>query len=221
MKKNLILAAVFLFAAKIATAQTERGTQNLGLNLSVANQDQTGTQLNYNNYSLYSTSAKTTQLSIGPNYSYFIADKLDLGADLSYSHFYTSESPDAMPEKQVQNSFGGDIFLRKYFMCSDKLGFRAGPYVGYSKMTSNYTYTTPYPGDIDHSTTQSVYGGVKLDLVYYPSKHLGVSATLANAEYSHDKLNNGSVGGNSSNNYSLALLTTGVGISVFYAFGGK
>ena len=106
-------------------------------------------------------------------------------------------------------------------MCSDKLGFRAGPYAGYGYSTNDYTYSTDYPGNLEHSSEHGIYGGIKLDLVYYPSKHLGLSATLANAQYEHDKQNNGDVGKSSYNNYSLVLITNGVGMSVFYAFGGK
>lgn len=221
MKKNLILAAAFLFAAKLATAQTEKGTQNLGLNFTEAHQTQNGTALNTTDNSFYPTSGKQTQLTIGPSYSYFIANKLDIGVDLSYSHFYSFNTPDYIPEKQVQNILSGDIFLRKYLMCSDKFGFRAGPYAGYGYTRTDYTYTTYYPGDLEHSTEHGIYGGIRLDLVYYPAKHLGLSATLANAQYEHDKVNNGNIGSTSDNNYSLALITNGLGVSVFYAFGGK
>src|ERR1700739_925826 len=124
MKKNLFLAVAFLFAAKLATAQTEKGTLNLGFNLTVAHQDQSGTQLNTNDNSYDAINNKATQLNIGPSYSYFIANKLDLGVDLTYSRFSADDSPNYSPEKQVGNTYSGDIFLRKYFMCSDKFGFR-------------------------------------------------------------------------------------------------
>lgn len=218
MKKNLILAVAFLFAVKLATAQTEKGTQNLGLNLSVAHQNLNGTELNTSDNSYNLTSNKQTQLSIGPSYSYFIANKLDLGVNLNYSHFTADASPNYSPEKQTQNIFSGNIFLRKYFMCSDKFGFRAGPYAGYGYTKSDYAYSTYYPGELENSTEHGIYGGIKLDLVYYPAKHLGLSATLANAQYEHDKVKNGDLGSTSINNYSLALITNGVGVSVFYVF---
>jgi len=223
MKKNLILAAAFLLAAKLATAQTDKGTQNLGLNLSFDHE-------NTNIIDLASPatnqpgSEKTTALSIGPSYSYFIADKLDIGANFTYSHFNAQDPPNYDPVSQHENIYDGEIFIRKYFMCSDKFGFRAGPYMGYSKTSSTYVYNVSNTNTniVDHSPGHSFYGGISLSMVYYPSKHLGVSATLANAEYAYYKGNSSSANNvTSSNNFSFSAISNNVGVSVFYVFGGK
>ncbi|MGN6181698.1 MAG: hypothetical protein ACTHNW_21125 [Mucilaginibacter sp.] len=222
MKKNLILAAAFLLAAKLATAQTDKGTQNLGLNLSF---DHENTNITYSASPVSTNqpgSEKTTALSIGPSYSYFIADKLDIGANFTYSHFTAQDPPYYNPASQHENIYDGELFIRKYFMCSDKFGFRAGPYVGYSKTSSTYLYNMPDTTFVSHSPGHSVYGGISLGMVYYPSKHLGVSATLANAEYAYYKGNSSSANSvTSSNNFSFSAITNNIGVSVFYVFGGK
>lgn len=220
MKKNLILAAVFLLAAKLATAQTDKGTQNLGLNLSFGHESE---NLNVQDFSgIYQPATeKTTQLSVGPNYSYFIADKLDIGANFTYSHFSAQDPPNYDPQNQHQNTYNGEVFLRKYFMCSDKFGFRAGPYAGYGKTNSYYSYSQSGSVTLNNSSSQSYYGGLSLGMVYYPLKHLGVSALLANAEYTHSKGNDSSSGKSTSNEFYLSAITQNVGVSVFYVFGNK
>lgn len=220
MKKNLILAAAFMLAAKLATAQTEKGTQNLGVNLSFGYESKNLTVPDFSG--TYQPAAeKATQLSIGPGYSYFIADKLDIGASFTYSHFSAQDPPTFDPQNQHQNTYNGEVFLRKYFMCSDKFGFRAGPYAGYGKTNSFYSYDQGGTATSNTSSSQSLYGGLSLGMVYYPLKHLGVSALLANAEYTHNKGNDSSNGKSTSNEFYLSAITSNVGVSVFYVFGNK
>jgi hypothetical protein len=220
MKKNLILAAVFMLAAKLATAQTDKGTQNLGLNLNFTHYSENLTVQNFSGINQPATE-KTTQLSIGPSYSYFIADKLDIGANFTYSHFSAQNPPTYDPQNQHQNTYTGEVFLRKYFMCSDKFGFRAGPYVGYGKTNNFYSYDQSGVVTTNTSSSQSFSGGLSLGMVYYPLKHLGVSALLANAEYAHNKGNDSSNGKSTADEFSFSAITNSVGLSLFYVFGNK
>ncbi len=83
MNKNLIVCAALLFAFKISYAQTEKGTQTLGLDFG-ASRSTSNQTINTANNSAESVGSAITNFTFGPNYSYFIADKLDIGAALSY-----------------------------------------------------------------------------------------------------------------------------------------
>jgi hypothetical protein len=222
MKKNLILVAAILFAAKMASAQIEQGTQNLGINLTVQHNNTNGNERDYTDYSLSPSTTKLTYIEPGLDYSYFIADKFDVGADLYYDHQYNYNSYLGSTTWQRSNTYGGDIFIRKYLMCSSKFGFRVGPYFGYGNTKSNEYNYEPSPATLaSNSSYNSITGSLRLDVVYYPVKHLGVSAMLADVGFSHSTGNDSVNGKYSSNTYSAQLISNVTGISLFYTFGEK
>lgn len=103
----------------------------------------------------------------------------------------------------------------------DKIGLRTGPFVGYTRSDNKTTYD-PSASIYDNDQKANNYtAGWGMDLVYYPSKHLGLSATLANLNYSHSTTNSGSEGHSSNDDINLNLINTGINLSVFYVFGGK
>jgi len=135
MYKKLLLVVLSCIALQTVKAQTEKGSQSLGLGFSVATSN-TNTSY-YNSVSgTYSTNAKgkQTSFSVAPSYSYFIADKLDIGTSLSYGQSTTKYNPDlSTATKSTSKGFTGSIFLRKYFLYNDKIGIRTGPYFNYEK----------------------------------------------------------------------------------------
>lgn len=219
MKKLMLLIAAFVFVYHASHAQTEKGTQTLGANLGF-------TYTKYNDVSSDSYSQpsyKETNFSIGPTYSYFIADKLDLGASVEYSSNVTNYIPNVNNEVANGSSrnYGGTIYLRKYFMYSDKLGLRTGIFAGYYRSTVTDNYIQSDATDDVNSKSNSYDGGVSLELVYYPTKHVGVSASLASVSYSHSKTNNDNQDNESVDNVNFDFINNGLTFSVFYAFGGK
>ena len=223
MKKSIMMIAAFTLAALISHAQTEKGSQTLGLNAMFQfNSSNDGNISPVNNSSTYNSNS-TKSFSIGPNYSYFIADKVDIGASLSFgrsTYNYNNSSPDAVNLlDQTYYSYGGIIYLRKYFMFADKIGLRAGPYLGYTKSDNKNTYSGSNPLNNFDSKTDYYNAGAKLDLVYYPSKKLGVSLSLANLSYSRYKTDTGIQGHSDGENVDFAFVNNGLALSVFYAFG--
>ena len=228
MKKVLILATVFLFAFLASKAQTEKGTQTLGLNMGFSYE-------NSNNFTIYPASTatstlntKTGQYNIGPTYSYFIADKIEIGGELSYSASkltYVAESyattNDNYPTKEIGNTFSGELFIRKYFMYKNTIGLRTEGYLGYSHGNETNTYTPTYAAYNYESKTTYYSGGANLDLVYYPSKKIGVSATIANLEYYHYNANNTTQGHDNGDNVTFSFINNALSFSVFYVFGNK
>jgi len=217
MKKSIFLIAAFLLAAVVSHAQTEKGNQTLGLNLGFGYQKTSGVSINPYDNSSTDAGTKSTSFNIGPAYSYFIADKLDLGAALSYgqsSYTYPQITNDI--QKQTSYAFSSSVYLRKYIMFGNKLGLRAGPYLSYEKGDNKTDYLgTSALYNQDSKLTE--YGaGARLELVYYPSKKLGFAASIANVSYDHAKFDNGNQGHTSSDNLGASFINNGLAFSVFY-----
>jgi hypothetical protein len=228
MKKVLILTAVFLFAFLASKAQTEKGTQTLGLNLGFSFNNSNDFTISPSNNSTTTLNTKNTQYHVGPTYSYFIADKLEVGGALSYSDSkltYVAESyattNDNYPTKEITNNFSGELFIRKYFMYKNTIGFRTQGYLGYSSGNETNTYTPTYAAYNYNSKTTYYSGGANLDLVYYPSKKIGVAATIANLEYYHYNANNTTQGHDNGDNVTFSFINNALSFSVFYVFGSK
>jgi hypothetical protein len=216
MKRSFILVAVLLIACSASYAQTQKGDQTLGLNFAFAYNNSSGVVVNGNN--TLQQGGKTTQFSIGPSYSYFIADKLDLGTTFSFLTNTSTYPPGYNISKYSTNNIGGIVYLRKYCMFNDKLGLRTGPYVGYNYNKTTETFTGT-PAVIQDTKTDYYNAGMRLELVYYPSKRLGLSTYLASLDYNHFTSSTGTSGHNSGDNFYFNVIGSGLSISVFYAFG--
>lgn len=217
MKKILFLIAAFLLAFQISKAQTEKGSQTLGLDLGFSHASSNNSYTAQG--STVVSSNERTSFLIGPGYSYFIADKLDIGTRLYYATGNQSNDGN-MATKQHSTEYIANLFLRKYFMYGDKIGIRTGPYIGYNRSNYKYTFEDPRYSSNTNIKTDTYIAGVNLGLVYYPSKKVGVSATLANLNYNHykskDPNNQQSTTGDS---VDLRLISNDLSISVFYTFG--
>lgn len=223
MKKTFILTFALLLAFVVSHAQTEKGTQTVGLNIQFNQSNANGGVADING-TLINETVKSNAITIGPQYSYFISDKLDLGGSFSYTgNSRTDPSNGAFSsEKQTNKSYGAMVFLRKYLMFADKFGVRAGPVFGYTHTNNSLVYTPAGNGYNDMYGKENSYTlGLTGELVYYPSKHLGFSATLANLGYNHAHTDNGGEGTQTSNEFYLNLINSGLSLSVFYSFGGK
>jgi hypothetical protein len=228
MNKFFILIAASLFTYGISSAQTEKGTQNLGLNFGFSINNANDFTIYPSDNSTTTLNSKTTTFNFGPNYSYFIADNLDIGAALSYSSSTTTNTTEAFatnnanyPVRAFSNNYGGSVYIRKYYLYKNTIGFRTGGYLGFSGGTSKNTYTTSNALYNFNSTTNYYSGGANVDLVYYPSKKLGISATIANLEYYHYNADNTTQGHDSGDSFSFNFINSGLSLSVFYVFGSK
>lgn len=217
MKKHLIAIAALLFAYQISNAQTEKGTQNLGLNMSIG-------YLKVNTLSGSGSptgdSHKNTSFSIGPDYSFFIADNLDLGFSVSYSaskQEYTNVSPNI----QESHGYSAGVYMRKYFLYDGKIGLRTGGHLNYGHDNTKYTATGTSSFYNYDSKSNSFAIGAGLELVAYPAKKLGISASLAGFNYAYAKQDAGTMGKTDLNSFNFSTASDGLTMSVFYVFGGK
>jgi len=225
MKKNLILAIAGVLAVQISMAQTQKGAQTLGGSFYYAQSTNNNSSINGINPQPNIQKNTTSNFSIGPAYSIFVADKIELGGSLQYStQTNKSTYSGAFPSpdyKSVFNSFGGSLSLLKYCMFDNKIGLRMGPYLSYSsgknKATTSANSLTTTNNNEDYNAR------AKVDLVFYPSKTLGLAASLANVGYSKSKSHNvdNPQQSYSTETFNANLITNGVQLSVFYVFGDK
>lgn len=225
MKKNLVLAIAGVLAVQISMAQTQKGAQTLGGSIYYSQLTDNVSMVNGINPQATVQKNTTSNFSMGPAYSIFVADKIELGGSIQFStqtnkSIYSGAFP-SPDYKSVYNTFGGSLSLLKYCMFDNKLGLRMGPSVSYSS-GKNKTTTSTNPLTTTNNT-ENYNARARVDLVFYPSKTLGLAASLANIGYSKSKSRNVE---DPQQNYSTEvfnanLITNGIQLSVFYVFGNK
>nr|WP_067057534.1 hypothetical protein [Mucilaginibacter sp. L294] len=217
MYKKLLLAFVSIIAIQSAKAQTEKGSQMLGASFGVSTSSSDSKYLDYNNNTYGpNVHGKTTSYSIAPNYSYFVADKLDVGVSVGYSYLKNDyDDSNFAPQHQRDNSFNAGIYLRKYFLYDNKIGIRTGPLFNYqtSKTIQSNEVTPQYDSQ---RKTNSYTGGIGLDFVYFPIKRIGLTAALGGINYSHQEVKGTNPA--SYNNFN-ASFANGFIFSINYVFG--
>lgn len=211
MYKKLLLVAVSVITIQAAKAQTEKGSQSLGVTFGISTGSTKQNNL-INNNIVDHNNVKQKNYSISPDYSYFIADKLDIGVGLGYGYSNAKYNSDNDVHEQTAKSFSGTVALRKYFLFDNKIGIRTGPFLTYEKIKSNYTYTT----NTNDYNSDYYAGGINLDFVYYPAKNIGLAANLGNVRYAHQKFKGDTQGTN--NAFNLGF-TDNLSLSVYYVFG--
>lgn len=114
------MALVAVLCSVAAKAQTKQGDQLLGGSILLrtinGTQDYNSPVNNSNNYS---GNVSDKSFGIGPTYSYFVANKLDLG--LSASYFVDKQTGTYVPSTYQltlsrSHSYFASVFLRKYFL---------------------------------------------------------------------------------------------------------
>jgi hypothetical protein len=223
MKKILILMAAFLFAIQVSHAQTEKGNQTLGVNLEFSYDKTNSFNINSYDNSSSTQNLTITTFGVGPSYSYFIADKLDIGTSLNYG---TSKQTDNQvnnvvnPTKETNSNYGATIYLRKYFMFQNKIGFRVGPELGYIGGKSNTTYPASNTNNYNsNSSTNQYTAGIDLGMVYFPSKKIGMSVAIANLTYDHSNDNYTTMGHQNQDSINFRFINNELSFSIFYVFG--
>jgi hypothetical protein len=223
MNKKISILILALTGAFTVNAQTQKGDQLLGgsifFSTSKSNQDyiaDPGYQYNPNNIT------KSNQFGIGPNYSYFIANNLDLGISASYNtgkttYTYMASGANNQPAESRIQGYSASVYLRKYYLYDNKIGVRTGPFVqyAYGKQDEKYQNTAAYNNGYKN---RDLYAGLALDLVFFPMKKLGFATTIGTLSYAHGKseqYNNT----RKTDSFGLNLGTSGLTVSAFYAFG--
>lgn len=218
MNKFLIAIAAFLLTIQFSNAQTAAGTQNLGLNLSYYSSKTNEFPVGSVNYPEVPYQNKNYLFSGGPDYSYFIASNLDIGASASYSSSTSTNSSDEydMPVRMFNSEWSATVYLRKYFLIDNKFGIRTGPYISIGGQDFKTSYGPDVNNEFDNSPGHNVSAGIRLDLVYYATKRMGITAALADLSYQH-YTTSGNIQPDNGNGLNLGF-TSGLELSAFYIF---
>jgi hypothetical protein len=218
MKKLSILIMLVLLILQGAMAQNQKGDQTLGLSLGFytgngSNSFQTGSPAGFQ---LYHSSS--TALTANPGYSYFIANRLDIGASFGFgagTDTYSYLSNNNSSTQRYKNYFGS-VYLRKYYLYNNRIGIRTGPFIAYQFNSSSLAN---FPDNFQlNPTSKGIHAGIDADFVYYPSAKVGLAVNLGSLFY-------GNVSSNSQQQNSsqhaviLQFLNNNLFLSAFYVFG--
>ncbi|GEM_PF-2541383 len=212
MKTIYMCWFIVAIAANISNAQTSKGTRYLGLTLEVGagRAERDGT---------YASKYKGFSFAATPQFSYFIADKWELGAGLGCSFSQTKyfDADDNSIGKGHTSEINPMLFVRHHLMLSEKVGFRTGPFASYSYEKLRYPDDAPYNEDED---IKELSAGLNLGIEFFPVKRLGIVANLADISYNYTKTT-GSPAVSGKTNKINASLTNQLILSVFYILGKK
>lgn len=218
MKKTTILTLLILLFIKAVNAQTQKGDQAVGVSLNFYSNSGTFSFPNGNIYSFGTTSA--SYFITSPTYSYFLADNIDMGAGLGFGtgkntsidQFYNTST------KSVDKNYMASIYLRRYFLFNNKIGFRAGPFASFQYFESRVNYS-PNTNQANYgNSAKSLQTGINLDFVYYPAKKIGLAINVGALSYYHQQ-QGGEQQYSGTNGLNLQFLNNNLMLSAFYVIG--
>jgi hypothetical protein len=176
MKKIFILSLVALSTLtanaqrKKARANTSQGNWavRLGAGYNSTNEDPTD-----------ATSTKGYSLNIMPSVGYFVADNLEIGANINLRNSSTDEVFSTIANKEtVTNGYGFGVYGQKYFPVNNWFAFTANVNIGLGagnkKVTDiiNTTVTSTNEGDNNFG------GAATLGLAFTPANRIAIQADL-------------------------------------------
>jgi hypothetical protein len=224
MNKFFYLSLILLTTSVAIQAQTQKGSQLLGGSLSFAAGKGNTTEYGMGAGSITEViNNKMHSFSIGPSYSYFIANNLDLGGALAYYTIKeTSTLPTIASEAEKQQGFNYTAYLRKYVLFENKIGFRVGPFISYQYSKSSDDFGNSVVG-VEEVKNKLFNAGIGFDFVYFPMRRLGLAANLGTLGYEHityTRSDNNQLSLQEENHaFGLNLANSNLALSVFYSFG--
>lgn len=203
--KNTLFCLLLIFAVTEAgLAQTEKGTQYLGIGLSAGITTDRSTGFD-------DRTVRDVGFSISPGYSYFIADGWELRGAFGVGMSKRRTKSDDVVRKSNSHSLAPLIGIRRHLMVSEKLGFAAGPYVFYAYGKNEYP-------DSDHSIFEQFETGIDLQIEYFPMKNVGLSAGLLGMSYARASYKGTDRESFKTSGFSAGL-TNQLNLRVFYVIG--
>lgn len=131
--KIIYICLLLIFAGtELILAQTEKGTQYLGL-------EAAGSVKTTKSTDAPNTTQREQNYSITPAYSYFFADQWELKGGLGLSVSSTRTKGNGDDSKSSAYALTPSIALKRHLMLSESLGIAGGPYGSYafSKQTTS------------------------------------------------------------------------------------
>jgi hypothetical protein len=220
MKKLSISIALCLLVLQAVNAQNQKGDQTLGLGLGFNANNESFNYLGNNQAVLDYTTSTSASISVNPNYSYFVANNLEVGISVGLGNgtYNNNDRTANLLTKETDKNYSGSVYLRKYILYKNKIGIRVGPYFTYQYFNTADIYT---PGNIQPNYNfngSNYHAGLIADFVYYPSKKIGLAVNMGNLSYNYGKTNTVDQSTNT-NGVNLQFLNNNLMFSAFYVFG--
>ncbi len=141
--------------------------------------------------------SKYLRFSLSPKVGYFIADKLEAGLSSSYANYLN----EAVSNQQYgsnstvkDHTYSIGIYLRKYFMLTDKIALNGTAELYYSLQKNVTEYIVPIYDNQEHlftskRTTKSIGLTINPGITFFPNDKIGLGAAFGNLDYSHYNTN--------------------------------
>ncbi|MDX2189626.1 MAG: hypothetical protein SFY32_07165 [Bacteroidota bacterium] len=183
--KKIILSTLFIGFSIISNAQVSKGTLAIGGQIGLSFES----SKNKSTFGAVTTETDgpaITKFSILPAVQYFVIDKFSIGINVGYqlsSSYQKSTSTFGGTSFEVTNSSGAFVvapFARYYYMLSENFGFfgqAAVPLMFGTNTTISKSGSTSVTTDLPYSSF-----GFQLTpgIVFFPTKKIGIEATLGN-----------------------------------------
>jgi len=193
-------------SAQLSHAQSpiKAGTVALGGSINYAHNGE-AISSSSGGYGSYSSDVSSNTLALSPSVSYFVADNLSIGLDLSYTVQETSLKylGSSATSTRKANSLRVGPFVRYYKMLNDQFGFTGTLGAGYqhSSQPSGTSATSQTTLKAD-----GFYTALTPGLIFLPIPKLGIGATIGGLGYSRLNMK---PEGNNNGNFSDVASTFG------------
>ena len=220
--KKLTLLLLAALCSLTASAQTEKGRQWIGGSFSLSHNK--AEESSSPEFSVIGAMRKQNSYQIGPSYTYFVADKLSILANVGYTHSHLDQTYYNNPTLQINNStsesktngYFASLGINKFFLYEDKVGIKTGPYAQYN-LTKSTISQSDSSNNLEFEST-GFTAGIGLDFVYFPVKKIGLVASLGSLAFSHIK-SEGATNTNKQTDFGLNFFSSAQTFSIVYIFG--
>ena len=198
MKKVLLIGAIALFGAM--NAQMEKGSWIVG----------GSTTLGFNNVSTTvsvgnnsSDQPEVSTFSVTPSVAYFVADKIAVGLDLSYTSLTQKDGDSKVTLSSATIMPTGTY----YFKSASKIIPYLGAGIGYASVKTTETYK----GDSDSYTVDGFAWKAKGGILYLINQNIGVDLGLGYNQFTNKETISGT-----ERKTTVSTLGVNAGFSVFF-----
>jgi len=183
--KRYLFTLLFFAIVGTASAQVGKGQFYIGGSLNY-NYDEAGTSsvISYPQGTTYYNNGKVTNFQISPDFGFFLSNEWAIGIQIGYTRTSGTETSQYLAidstsqsytysHKYSSDALGIGIHLRYYCMFTDKIGF----FPQFGVTTSN---------DLNDFNSGTLSIGGNPNIVFFPTKHLGINLGFGNLAYNMD-----------------------------------
>ena len=191
MKKISFIIFCSVLLSNLVFAQIEKGSTMMGFNLN-------GTYTQNKNNTGFKTFTYASSFNINPNVGFFVRKNSCVGFSTGYyfnkgfANRYDINSPSLgvydtsySESKEITNSFGLDLFYRKYWFLNDKFSLAANISTGFSYGLVKDIYHTDNYNAVAYSYNLGFNIGLSPTMIFFPHEQYGIELSYGNIGYNY------------------------------------